>query len=71
MENKRINNPLFSVKRLILINHLLSESYNPQKAITFNENFPDQILCSINKMKFLVRGIDFELTTDGNIKFLW
>ena len=77
LDNKQLSKQFYNVlrfksdKRLILINHLLSESYNPQKAITFNEYFPEQILCSINKMKFLVRGIDFELTTDGNIKFLW
>lgn len=61
---------MLSDKRLKLINHVCAQTYDPKKAKPFDLSCPEQVRSSINTLNFLVRGIDFELTIDGNIKFL-
>ena len=59
-------------KGLSLIQSNCAKSYTELGKGSSLKNFEliDKIRCSVNTLKFLVRGKDFELTTDGNIKFL-
>lgn len=59
-------------KGMSLIQSNCAKSYNELGKGSSLKNFEliDKIRCSVNTLKFLVRGKDFELTTDGNIKFL-
>lgn len=81
LDRKELVNRLYEVKlfrsdkKMIMIHHNSSEGYNQSNATTIDYNsfdkLPNQIRCAFSVVNYLVRGIDFELTTDGNIKFLW
>ncbi|MGM9880737.1 MAG: type II CRISPR RNA-guided endonuclease Cas9 [Bacilli bacterium] len=60
-------------KGISLIQSDCAKSYSELGKGSSLKNFEliDKLRCSVSTLNYLVRGIDFELTTDGNIKFLW
>lgn len=76
LDRMNLVNRLYVVKgfesdnRIKLLKHICSTTFENKKATSFKGDFVDQIRSGIKSLKFLVRGIDFELTIDGNIKFL-
>lgn len=76
LDRKNLSERLYKIagfethgKIVQLIKHISTQPFVQSKAKAFTGDFKEQIRCGINTLNFLVRGIDFELTADGNITF--
>ena len=78
LDRKRLGERFYEVvsfegeRGVSLIQSNCARSYSELGKGSSLKNFEliDKIRCTISTLNFIVRGIDFELSTDGNITFL-